>query len=378
MICDKKRKKPVVLVVEDHIRTIPLLKAILKKENWEIAVAKDGREAIEKVNNIYPDLILMDVMMPELNGFEACKIIKDNPETKDIPVIFLTVINQMEDIVKGFETGGVDYITKPFNHRELLARVRHHMELKLAKDSIKEKNKELEKSNKELKKLNKLKNNFLKIVSHDIRYPISAIISFSSLLLTKKLGNSLNKNQKDIIQIIKDTAEKHLTYSRDLLELALQEQEELILKFEKVQIKKLIDQSIESNKFFAEKKNVILINNVSKDMIIKVDGNKIFQVFNNILDNAIKFTPPDGKVEITSTQKNGSSLIKIKDNGTGMTEKKIQELMSDGKIYSTQGTENELGTGLGIKICRKILEAHNGKIFISAKEGDGCEVSLKF
>jgi PleD family two-component response regulator len=140
----KKEKQPLVLIVDDVAKNLQLLGNILKKENYRIAAANNGKQAVAIASDINPDLILLDVMMPEMDGFEACGKLKNIPETKDIPIIFLTAKVETEDMIKGFKAGAVDYVTKPFNSYELLARVKTHLELKISRDLLEKKNKLLE------------------------------------------------------------------------------------------------------------------------------------------------------------------------------------------------------------------------------------------
>lgn len=140
-----KEKTPLILIVDDVARNLQVLGTILSKENYKIAAANNGEQAISIANSTLPDLILLDIMMPGINGYEACARLKKNPKTRDIPIIFLTAKIELDDIVKGFETGAVDYITKPFNSVELLVRTKTHLELKISRDLLKIKNEQLEK-----------------------------------------------------------------------------------------------------------------------------------------------------------------------------------------------------------------------------------------
>ncbi|MEQ8189134.1 MAG: response regulator, partial [Candidatus Eremiobacterota bacterium] len=165
---EEKQEIPLVLIVDDVPKNIQLLGNILNNEGYDIIIAENGKEALERISDVLPDIILLDIMMPEMDGYETCKILKENDRTRDIPVIFLTAKTEMEDIVKGFNAGSVDYITKPFNSTELMARVKTHITLKKLFDKEKE-------YVKELKELNKLKNKFLGIAAHDIRSPVATM-----------------------------------------------------------------------------------------------------------------------------------------------------------------------------------------------------------
>ena len=169
---------PLILIVDDIQKNLQLLANTLYDAGYEIAMAESGKEALEFLKDTLPDLILLDVMMPELSGFEVCKILKEDDRTKSVPVIFLTAKVETDSIIEGFELGAVDYVTKPFNSSELLSRVKTHVELKRSRDKLIE-------YNIELIKLNKTKSEFLGIAVHDLKNPLQGVMSFSDLLLQK-------------------------------------------------------------------------------------------------------------------------------------------------------------------------------------------------
>ncbi|MBI2252713.1 MAG: PAS domain-containing sensor histidine kinase [Armatimonadetes bacterium] len=218
---------------------------------------------------------------------------------------------------------------------------------------------------------NKVKSEFLKIVSHDIRTPFTEILTATSLLLEEDFGNPLTEEQKETIEVINNSAEKQLKFVNDLLILAIQESDQINMEKQNYDLRKTIHEVIEVHKFMAQKKNISLINNIADNINICVDINKISHVFGNLISNAIKFTPKHGKIEIFAEEKEEEIFISIKDSGTGFSEEKIKELLYAEKVYSSLGTEKEVGTGLGTKIIRKITQAHNGKMLIQSEEGKG-------
>jgi CheY-like chemotaxis protein len=158
-----------ILVVDDISKNLQVVGTMLRNEGYEVMPAGSGAQALERVSVRLPDLILLDLMMPEMDGLETCHRLKADPLTRQIPVIFLTASNEMEHLVKGFELGAVDYVTKPFNPPELLARVRTHLELKHARQRLREMNDE--------------KNEFMGIAAHDLRNPLSAIKGYSEMMI---------------------------------------------------------------------------------------------------------------------------------------------------------------------------------------------------
>ena len=194
--------KPLILIVDDIPKNLQVLSSILSFEGYQISFASSGSQALNIIETSLPDLILLDIMMPIMDGYEVCKILKSNPRTKDIPIIFLTGKVEAEDIVHGLKIGAVDYITKPFNSAELLSRVHTHIELKLSRDAIVKYNYELEESKKQLLELNASKDKFFSIIAHDLRSPFTGFIGLSQLLSEEydsinkeelsKIGSSMN------------------------------------------------------------------------------------------------------------------------------------------------------------------------------------------
>lgn len=355
--------KDKILIVDDEPANIFLLELMLE-DKYELIKADNGKEAVRLVETDLPDLILLDIMMPVMDGLEVCKILSDNKKTRDIPIILVSAKIQDEDVEKGLDLGAVDYIKKPVSETELKARVRTALRIKHRED--------------ELKRLNKLKNDFLHIVSHDLLSPFTSILNSSGLLLNRDFSNPLNDIQKELIDIINRAAQKQLKYVKDILTLALQESDTFVLTIEECCMKELIDEIIKLHKFTADGKEISLINHVPENFLLSFDVNKISQVITNLISNSIKFTPRGGRIEVSAKEEDCNFIVSIKDSGLGMAEHKIKELLGDGKVYSTEGTEEEIGTGLGIKICRKILDAHKATFQIESEENQGSTFTIVF
>lgn len=352
-----------ILIVDDEPANVFLLEMMLG-DKYELITTDNGKEAMSLAMEHLPDLILLDIMMPHIDGLEVCKTLSKNEVTKDIPVILVSAKIQDKDVEKGLDLGAFDYIKKPISEIDVRARVRAALRIKHRED--------------ELKHLNKLKSDFLQIVSHDILSPFTGINTSAYMLLNKDFGNPLNEIQKELAGIIYNSAQKQLRYVKDLLLLALQESDKFLLEIKECELKKLVDDSLALNRLTAKDKDIKLLNKIPESTVIKVDINKVFQILNNLLGNAIKFTPRKGKIEVLYREKDGKHSLSVKDNGTGIKKEKIQQLLGEGKVFSTPGTENEQGTGLGLKICRKIIEAHQGEFLISSEEGKGSTFTFTF
>lgn len=361
---NETKELPLILIVDDVPKNIELLGNVLSNEGYDISIAENGREALETLEDLLPDLILLDVMMPEMNGHEACKKLKAEDRTKDIPVIFLTAKTETEDIVEGFELGAVDYVTKPFNSTELLARVRTHLALKQARD--KERN-----YIKKLEKLNKEKNELLGMAAHDLRNPISAVKMSTSLMLTM-FNRNLTEEQIELLNETQDITGYMLNILNDLLDITAIEAGKLNLKLEKQDYGEFLKHTVKVNKFLADNKKMSLELKIDENIpFMNFDKSKLNQVLNNLISNAIKFSYPERKVTVEAIKDNGTIITSVIDEGQGIPPEDLPKLFKEFQKTSVRATGDESSTGLGLAITRKIVEGHGGKISVESEVGKG-------
>ncbi len=352
-----------VLIVDDLQQNLEILGNILSSLKVKIAVAMNGKQAINTTFKKKPDLILLDISMPEMDGFEVCMKIKENPDTKDIPIIFLTAKTETEDIVKGFDLGAVDYITKPFKAQELLARVKTHLDLKRSRDLI---NKQIS----ELEKLNENKDKFISLISHDLRGPFTGFLG-----LTKFLDENLDSFSQDEIKEIARELHNSLFRQYQLLENLLEWSKIQIGSFkinkQKINVAEIVNNKIELFQISAKSKKIELISYINGNTYIYADKIMISSVIHNLISNAIKYSKSGGKVIINSTSKDNYVEISISDNGVGISEEKLEKLFNSESSFTTPGTNNEIGSGLGLLITKELVEMNDGKITVESKENIG-------
>ncbi len=364
-------RKPLILIVDDIPKNLQVLSSILSNYGYQISFASNGKQALSVIKTSKPDLILLDIMMPEMDGFEVCKILKEKEDTANIPVIFLTGKSETTDIIKGLKIGAVDYVTKPFNSTELTIRVKTHLELKLARDSIIEYVKELKQTQDELKQANANKDKFFSIIAHDLRGPFSGFLGLSELLTTEfdrlekieivQIGESLNKAAKRVFELI----ENLLEWSRAQMGR---------IEFTPVQInlQEAIDRISKIFKATANNKDISLENNVDDDIIVFADNNMLNTILRNLTSNALKYTVRGGKITYSSNAQDDNSIeINVTDTGVGMKEEVMEKLFRIDVKHSTPGTEKEQGTGLGLLLCKEFVEKHNGKISVKSVLNQG-------
>ncbi len=365
-----------ILIVDDNLANIEVARTLLYDAGYEVITAISAIEAIEILKYDRPDLILLDIMMPEMSGFELCKIIKDDKELKDIPIIFLTALTQSEDLVKGFNLGGSDYITKPFSKDVLLTRVKNQLELV-------KKNRIIIEQNISLIKLNNEKNALLSIAAHDLKNPLQAILGSADLIQRKITNDNFDINI-ELLDNIKSSSQKAIHIIEDLLDVQAMEEGRLHLKTELVDARDIVIASIECFLHIANKKHIkIHYDEDDEDCTIMTDRNKLTRVIDNLISNAIKFSLPGKEVRIACRNINiGNNedivSISVKDQGPGFTKDDLSKLFSKFSKLSARPTADESSTGLGLAIVKKVTELLGGIVELDTKVGVGSTFKLSF
>jgi len=359
---------PKILIVDDTPANIDVLDLFLEKEGYKISIAQSGESALDLADRISPDLILLDVMMPGIDGFETCRRLKSNDKTSDIPIIFITARNESADIIKGFSLGGVDYITKPFSQEEVCARVHLHLKLKTLMAA-------LETKNQKLADLNDLKNKFLGMASHDLRNPISTIQGFSKILLDH--GETLAEDaKKEFLQSIHKVSNDMLTLLDDLLNISTIESGKLELQVKRGSFGQLVKERVRMYQVMAERKNLATHLDIEEMAEFSFDPNRISQVIDNLLSNAIKFSPPGKEIYIWLGQRNGQAKFSVRDQGPGISPEDQDKLFKHFQKLKARPTADEPSHGLGLAIAKKMVEAHKGKITVESQPGSGATFSF--
>jgi two-component system sensor histidine kinase/response regulator len=378
-----------ILIVDDSKTNLAVISNLLSAKNYVISFAINGEMALKIISKDPPELILMDVMMPGMNGFETCRELKKNPATENIPVIFVSANNDTENIVKGFEAGGVDYVGKPLVEREILARVELHLEVAELRDSLEEKvkirTKELESANNQLTQSKEIveaslrvKNDFFARVSHEFRTPLNAIIGFSELL-QMNFENTLTENQTRDIDNINDAGKTLLKMFENILKLTELESGDIDLDIEPVEILPLWNHVNTSYSNYAHEKNIEIITDIPEEAnpCVLADPNNLQWVFEALLHNAIIYNNPNGKIWFSSEPvTNGHIRLNIKDNGTGISSEK-QDLIF--KSVNTFGPDyaSEEGLGVSLTAAQKLIAKMSGQIGFTTEVNKGTTFFLE-
>lgn len=357
-----------ILLVDDTPNNINVLRKLLGSEGYKIAIAPNGSKALELIPKIQPALILLDVMMPDINGYDVCRKIKQDPNTKDIPVIFISAKSDIEDTIEGFKIGAVDYIAKPFRHEEVLHRVKIQLQLRTSML-------EVERQNKKLIELDKTKNRVMGTVAHDLRNPIGAITGYAELILDE--FNSIIKIEPEVV---KDTLEKIRSISlqlntlvNDLLDSSAIEHGSLTLNKSSFSVTSLIKERINICEYRLKSRNIKLLLDVVDDVTVTADSPRIAQVIDNIICNGIKFSPENSQINVKIIKHDKQIRISIKNQGQGIAEDKLESIFNPFSENSTALSSGDKSTGLGLAIVKKIIEVHQGEIFVESKLGYGAD-----
>ncbi len=362
-----------ILIVDDDRLNIRILSGILRSEGYVLADADSGERALEIYAQFLPDLVLLDVMMPGIDGFEACRRLNLTYKDKCAPVIFITAKNQSHDVVEGLSAGGADYLPKPFKAKEVLARIRSHLQNRILSE---QRNQLVD----QLSNANAAKNRFLGMAAHDLRNPLASIRGLSEFLSEGAVG-PLTTDQLDLIKTIHSASQSMLDLVNELLDVATIESGELKLQLAPHNLAELIAKSVAmTNIEAAKKKTHVTVASHGANSLLMLDAAKMRQVIDNLLSNAVKYSPPGSAITATiQTDAHGrTSGFAVQDQGPGIPDGERDKLFKDFSRLSAQPTGGEKSTGLGLAICRKIVEAHHGAISAENLPAGGCEFRVSF
>lgn len=343
-----------VLVVDDNSANLGILYNYLDRAGFEAFVAQTGEKAVDLARSQLPDIILLDIMLPGIDGFEACRQIKQDPATRDIPVIFISALSEIEDKVEGFEVGGVDYIPKPFQQEEVLARTRAHLTIK--------------KQREELNELNAMKDRFISIIAHDLKGPFSGFLGAADLILDAAESGDTD-TLREIADSLRDSAEKTYNLLESLLEWARQNKTDF-----NPQVLEAYPQVYETAQLFiqgARQKGITLDMDVPQDLEILADRGMFDTILRNLINNAVKFTDQGGTVTVKASNGNGLVDFFVSDTGIGMGQDQKKELFRIDSKIQHRGTRGETGTGLGLLLVRDYVERHGGTIDVKSAPNEG-------
>jgi two-component system, sensor histidine kinase and response regulator len=376
-----------ILIVDDNSKNIQLLATVLVSNGYNVEYTLNGKDAIEIIKSENFELILLDIMMPELDGFDTCLAIKKIK--KDIPVIFLTAKTDIDSITKSFETGGVDYITKPFNDKELLKRIEIHIELKKARQQLEQVNswlelqveertkelnvakKDLEKANNQLINVDKRKTNFLSLLCQEIRNPLNSISGFLYLIKKQNKIEGLEKYINPLDSSVK-RLEEFSTKAFLLTEITSCSL--LDLNMQDINLREMVLFAINNQSPKIDKKKLKFhVENIDSNVVIKGDDNYILKCFEYLIENATDFSTDESDVYINLIDTENETVFEIRDSGPGFSD----EILKNRTNLFFPDDYNNKKTGLSLAIVSKVMEKHEGELSLQ-NLNPGASVSLHF
>ena len=353
-----------ILIVDDVMSNVLLLKVLLTNEKFAIATASNGRQALEQVEKENPDLVLLDVMMPDMSGFEVAQHLKSNPNTADIPIIFLTALNSTADIVKGFQVGANDFISKPFNKEELIIRVTHQISLVAAKRLILSKTEELQRTIAGRDKL-------YSVIAHDLRSPMGSIKMVLNMLILNLPSEKIGAEMYELLTMANQTTEDVFSLLDNLLKWTKSQIGKLNVVYQDVDLVEVTDGVIEIFTMVASLKKIRIHEMKPEKMMVNADIDMLKTVVRNLLSNAIKFSKENSEVLVKMEEVDGMAVVSVQDYGCGISEEGQKKLLHTDTHFSTFGTNNEEGSGLGLLLCKDFVVKNGGKLWFTSKEGEG-------
>ncbi len=353
---------PKILIVDDSPVNLLVLKDHLDVAGFEVVSAENGESCCELALSEHPDLILLDIMMPGMDGFDTLNKLKADEKTSQIPVIYMSSLSQTEHKVKGFECGAVDYITKPFQQEEVIARVATHLTI--------------QKQEKQLRELIVTKDKLFSIIAHDLRSPFNSLIGYSDLLL-QQFEKMDEKRILRAIERINVSSKEAFAMLENLLTWARSQMGTLTWTLKEIRLHSLVNSVMSLLKVSAQKKELEIRNEIDSDLTINASHEMLSTIFRNLLSNAIKYTQPGGLVIVRAEDSDDAIEITVSDTGVGISEELIKRLFRIDSVFSTVGTANEKGTGLGLVLCKEFIDNHNGAISVKSEEGKGTEFTIR-
>lgn len=367
--------KRLILIVDDLPDNLQVLAGHLTDAGYEILAANSGPRALALVRNRIPDLILLDIMMPGMDGFQVCEALKADPDSAEIPVIFITARTETEDIVEGLAKGAVDYVTKPFKPAELLARVRTHIELKSVRDMCHTYNKQLQRITRHMTRMNEDKNRFLGIVSHDIRGAFANVVSVSRLLT--EFESTLEENEAGrLLTDIGLEAEHMIALAQNLLNIDAIERQQISLRQEPVETRALLEFALQSHQMAIRSKN-LNVQMLTGEFLIKGDLTACRQVLNNLLSNAVKYSPNDSRIWLeASINPENRVILTVRDQGPGISLEDQKKLFTPFTRLNSKIGRYEHSVGLGLSIVKLMTHAMGGTVSCQSFPGQGATFSV--
>jgi two-component system sensor histidine kinase/response regulator len=351
---------PSLVVVDDNPKNLKLLEGMLKGSDYQVRLFPRAQLALAAATKTPPDLFLLDINMPEMDGYQMCAALKADPNLADIPVIFLSALTETTDKVKAFEQGGVDYITKPFHIEEVRVRIETHLQIRRQRLL-------LEKSYQQLKDLEKLRDSLVHMIVHDMRTPLT-VIQNGADLVQRLDGHALSEKGTRWLNSIQHRTGELIEMVNSLLDISKFESGQMTLNLSRFDIAALVQKA--RTDFSTVQTHQITADTPGEPVWITADESLVARVIQNLIGNAVKYAPKGTEIRITLTPSYDQISVSVLDQGPGIPPEHRQRVFD--KFFQIGQVKNS--SGLGLAFCKLAVDAHGGKISVD----DGDTVGSKF
>lgn len=380
-----------IFLIDDNPANLDLLAGILRERGYAVRVAPNGKLGLNAIRTRIPDLIMLDITMPEMDGYQVCKLLKSDEATRDIPVIFISALDEAIDKVRAFEVGGVDYVTKPFQAEEVLARLENQLRIsRLQKElqhynvQLEQQSKQLTDANLKLRELDELKAKFTAMLVHDLKSPLTVVKATLELFeTTDEVMQVLSEHQlAELITVSQRSIEKILRLIQEVLEVFRSDTQDMKLDKRPIDPVPLLKEALEATRLSGLPNQIEVIDQVDPILpTINADREQLERVLGNLLSNALKFTPAGGQITLTAATKEGTGveagsvflLITVTDTGEGIASEALPYLFDP---YQQASGGKRGGVGLGLAIVKRIVAAHGGNVSVRSKLGVGSSFTV--
>ena len=357
-----------ILIVDDVVSNVLLLKILLTNEKFQVCTASNGNTCIEQAKKEHPDLILLDVMMPDISGFDTAVILKKDPETLDIPIIFLTALNNPSDLVHGFQVGANDFLTKPFNKEELVMRVMHQIELVAAKKTI-------VRQNEELKRTINNRDKMYSVIAHDLRSPMASIRMVLNLVVTVVSKDVVGDEVFGLLDKANRESEEVHDLLDNLLKWTKSQTGRLNVVMQDIDLNDIVPGVVDIFHMIADMKGIKLqYLSEHEHLVVRGDNDMLKTIIRNFLSNAVKFTDEGKSIEVYCCNEGDFARVSVRDHGVGISPERVETIFHNGE--TTYGTGGEEGSGLGLQLCQDFARKMGGDVRVESTLGEGSTFSF--
>ncbi|MGB7338395.1 MAG: hybrid sensor histidine kinase/response regulator [Phototrophicaceae bacterium] len=377
---DPYKSNASILIVDDEPNNLKVLHNLLTQNGYDVRAARDGQTALQAAAATHPDLILLDIKMPNMTGYEVCEILKRDEELADIPVIFISALNNVADIVKAFEVGGVDYVTKPFQFEEVLARVHNHLtivyqqrQLRAQSDQIKAMRK---RDQTRFNKLSEMREQFIQAATHDLKNPLAVVMGCADLMgrIDEVRGHPHLRECVDSIGAASKEMMNLVTGMLDLVKM----QSAITLNLQPTDLADFVGELVAASRIRAQERNISIKFNTLNDSIpVRIDAQLMQRAVDNLISNAIKYSPDNSSIEVVTLLEDGKAVVHVVDEGFGIHPEHLPHLFDPFFRAKKYDGDREIeGTGLGLSIVKELVEQHGGQVTVASQVNDGTTFSI--